>query len=413
MELPKAVQNIIHILERNGYEAYAVGGCVRDLLLHRSPKDWDVTTSAPPSEIKRIFHRTVDTGIQHGTVTVLMEGTGYEVTTYRVDGAYADFRHPSEVRFTSALSEDLKRRDFTINAMAYNDQKGLVDLFHGREDLEKGVIRAVGDPEARFTEDALRILRAFRFSAQLGFSIEEKTYKAAEKLVGNLVYISRERVREELVKLLTSGHPDRITELAHIGALNDVIPGYPKDDRVLVRTLSNLKTLPVLRLSGLLYYCAPNAAERAKNAERVLTELRFDNTTKRDVTKLLSLSDLPTEGLDENGFSRPPSPAAARRVLCRSGRELFRELLELMYEFSGWDPYFLEMERVADDALARGECTTISELALTGNDLLTLGVSPGRAVGETLNRLLQEVLEIPEKNTKETLSLLVKEWLDK
>ena len=174
-QIPSKVETIINILETAGCEAYAGGGCVRDTLLGRTPNDWDITTSARPEQVKELFHRTVDTGLAHGTVTVLMDKEGFEVTTYRVDGEYEDGRHPKEVTFTASLEEDLKRRDFTINAMAYNHRKGLVDLFDGQKDLEGKVIRCVGDPLERFTEDALRIMRAVRFSAQLGFSIEEES----------------------------------------------------------------------------------------------------------------------------------------------------------------------------------------------------------------------------------------------
>ena len=432
MNLPKAVQNIIHILEGNGYEAYAVGGCVRDLFLGREPQDWDVTTSAKPMEVKRIFHRTVDTGIQHGTVTVLMEGKGYEVTTYRIDGAYSDHRHPEEVRFTSALEEDLKRRDFTVNAMAYNEEAGIVDLFHGREDLKNGVIRAVGDPEERFTEDALRILRAFRFSAQLDFVIEENTLKAASKLSGNLVYVSRERVREELLKLLLSDHPDRLTALYKAGALAGIFPRYPEEDRALIRTLELLKNDPVRRLSGLLYYFAPDAKSRAAEGKKLLMELRFDNDTRDRVVKILSLSD-----------SVPSSDAAdVRALLSKSGPELFASLVDVLEAVdtagksspdaasgnsvenspgadsgndrgSGEaecspDPVYEEMRQEAAGILARGECISIGQLALNGNDLLSLGVKPGKAIGDTLNALLEEVLKDPALNEKETLKGLIK-----
>ena len=207
-EIPQKVEIIINILEKAGYEAYAVGGCVRDALLGRTPNDWDITTSAKPEQVKALFHRTVDTGIAHGTVTVLLEKEGFEVTTYRVDGEYEDGRHPKEVTFTACLEEDLKRRDFTINAMAYNPRKGLVDLFEGQKDLENKVIRCVGDPLERFTEDALRIMRAVRFSAQLGFSLEEETRKVLSVLAPNLKHVSAERIQVELIKLLVSPHPD-------------------------------------------------------------------------------------------------------------------------------------------------------------------------------------------------------------
>ena len=197
--LPDDVKKIIETLEQNGYEGYAVGGCVRDSILGRMPNDWDITTSASPQQVKNLFLRTVDTGIQHGTVTVLMGKEGYEVTTYRVDGEYEDGRHPKEVTFTASLEEDLRRRDFTINAMAYNDREGLVDIFGGRADIENKVIRCVGESAERFGEDALRIMRAVRFSAQLGFTVDQDTAAAAKELAGTLAKISAERIQAELV----------------------------------------------------------------------------------------------------------------------------------------------------------------------------------------------------------------------
>ena len=401
MELPKAVQTIIHLLERNGYEAYAVGGCVRDLFLHRVPKDWDVTTSAPPEAVKGIFHRTVDTGIKHGTVTVLMGGEGYEVTTYRIDGVYSDFRHPEDVHFTTALEEDLKRRDFTINAMAYDGEGRVVDLFGGRKDLQDSVIRAVGVAEERFTEDALRILRAFRFSAELGFTIEEKTLAAAGKLAGNLRFISRERVREELTKLLVSPHPDRIRDLYRIGAINDIYPAYPEEDGPLLAALNALPPDPVLRYAALFYCGADRAEERAALGEQVITELRFDNATKNRVVKLLALSDTAPSA----------EPYAVRCILSRAGEELFPLLVQLLQAVSKKeDPVFDEMLREGEAVIQRGECISVSQLKINGTELLSLGTAPGKAVGETLKKLLEEVLKAPEKNEKETLAALVSAW---
>ena len=226
LEIPKNAETILHILEKAGYEAYVVGGCVRDSILGRSPDDWDITTSAKPEQVKALFHRTVDTGLQHGTVTVLMEKEGYEVTTYRVDGEYEDGRHPKEVTFTASLKEDLKRRDFTINAMAYNPSSGLVDLFGGLEDIERKIIRCVGDPLERFTEDALRIMRAVRFSAQLGFAIEEETRKALKVLAPNLKHVSAERIQVELVKLLMSPHPDYLRVAYEAGITAEFLPEF-------------------------------------------------------------------------------------------------------------------------------------------------------------------------------------------
>lgn len=226
IELPKKVIMIIDNLQMHGYEAYAVGGCVRDSILCRKPEDWDITTSARPEEVKRLFRRTVDTGIEHGTVTVMLGKDGFEVTTYRVDGEYADNRHPKEVTFTASLEEDLKRRDFTINAMAYNDEVRLVDIFGGMKDLNHHLIRCVGDPMERFSEDALRILRAVRFSAQLAFPIEKQTADAVRALAPTLEHISAERIQVELVKLLTSAHPELIQDAYELGITKVILPEW-------------------------------------------------------------------------------------------------------------------------------------------------------------------------------------------
>ncbi len=211
--MPPQVEGIIERLRQAGFEVYAVGGCVRDTLLGREPGDWDITTSARPEAVKRLFRRTIDTGIQHGTVTILMDKSGYEVTTYRIDGEYEDGRHPKEVEFTSELLEDLRRRDFTINAMAYSHETGIVDAFDGMGDLNRRRIRCVGNAMERFGEDALRILRAIRFSAQLDFAVEEKTYEAISRIAPNLAKVSRERIQVELTKLLCSDHPEKIREV--------------------------------------------------------------------------------------------------------------------------------------------------------------------------------------------------------
>ena len=217
IKVPKNVAYIIGKLNESGYEAFAVGGCVRDAVLGLTPHDWDITTSAKPEEVKAIFNRTIDTGIKHGTVTVMRDHIGYEITTYRIDGEYTDGRHPKEVVFTSNLIEDLKRRDFTINAMAYNDEDGIIDEFGGVSDLENHIIRCVGVAEERFNEDALRILRAIRFAAKLDFSIEENTYAAIKKIAPNLSLISVERIQSELTNLITSDHPDRLTDIYRQG----------------------------------------------------------------------------------------------------------------------------------------------------------------------------------------------------
>ena len=226
--MPQKVKFIIKQLMDNGFEAYAVGGCVRDSILGREPNDWDITTSALPGQVKEVFEHTVDTGIQHGTVTVVLDKENFEVTTYRIDGEYEDNRHPKEVIFTANLVEDLKRRDFTVNAMAYNDETGLVDVFGGISDLNDKIIRCVGNAEDRFSEDALRVLRAARFAAQLGFSIEDGTMQAMKSMAPNLANISAERIQVELVKLIISDNPDMIKTAYELGITKIVLPEFDK-----------------------------------------------------------------------------------------------------------------------------------------------------------------------------------------
>ena len=300
IEVPKKVQTIIRTLQEHGYDAYAVGGCVRDSLLFRSPADWDITTSAKPLEVKEIFKRTVDTGLQHGTVTVLIEKEGFEVTTYRIDGEYEDSRHPKEVIFTGNLEEDLKRRDFTINAMAYNDAVGLVDVFGGRQDLQDKIVRCVGNPQERFTEDALRILRAVRFSAQLGFSIEEKTKEAAKVLAPTLKNISAERIQTELLKLLVSKNPHYLKIAWELGITKIVLPEFD----VLMETSMGEKTLKAFAYTSadkaerlaVLFANMEKTPEKSRDlAKKILRRLRFDNDTINKVSELVFWHTCPWE----------------------------------------------------------------------------------------------------------------------
>lgn len=224
IELPEDVSFIINTIEKNGHQAYAVGGCVRDTIMGVVPNDWDITTNALPEEVKSYFNKTIDTGIQHGTVTVMLHSTGYEVTTYRIDGDYLDGRHPSSVEFSDRLTDDLCRRDFTINAMAYNDRMGLVDEYGGIDDINNKIIRCVGNPVERFTEDALRMMRAIRFSAQLGFTIDDNTFKAIEKLSTNIQKVSMERVCVELKKTLMSDNPDFCRLYGATNLFRDILP---------------------------------------------------------------------------------------------------------------------------------------------------------------------------------------------
>ena len=438
IELPRKVVLIIKNLQRHGYDAYAVGGCVRDSILNRKPEDWDITTSAKPEQVKRIFRRTVDTGIEHGTVTVLIGKDGFEVTTYRVDGLYEDGRHPKEVTFTSRLEEDLKRRDFTINAMAYNDDERLVDAFGGMRELNYHLIRCVGDPKERFSEDALRILRAVRFSAQLAFPIEPETAEAIKSLAPNLEKISAERIQAELVKLLASDHPERIQDACELGITKVVLPEW--DDMVgvkqntphhkydvaahTVHALQNVKNDKVLRLTMLFHdmgkpvmkttdengrdHFKGHAIASEQIAKTVMKRLKFDNDTIRKVTKLVAYHD----------YRMEPTGANVRRAMHEIGVELFPYYLAVRladtkaqssYERRGKLENIIQIRELYRNALRNKECVTLKDLAVTGTDLINLGIAPGKELGTLLNELLDMVIEDPAWNQKGKLCDYVKE----
>ena len=438
IEMPQAVKEIIETLEGAGFEAFAVGGCVRDAVLGRIPADWDITTSAMPEEVKALFSRTIDTGIQHGTVTVMVDHVGYEVTTYRIDGEYEDARHPKEVSFTSNLVEDLKRRDFTINAMAYNDRAGIVDEFDGIGDLEKGVIRCVGNPLDRFGEDALRMLRAVRFSAQLGFSIDEATKEAIITLAPNLEKISAERIQVELVKLLTSDHPDYLRVAYETGITAVVLPEFDammncdqKDalheesvGEHTLKALLNVEADKVLRLTMLFHdFGKPMTHSRTEEgvtrffghpdigadlSREIMRRLKFDNDTTDKVKKLTAVHDL---------FVRN-APNRVRRCMSKVGKDLFPYFLKVRRaNILAWKEdaqekalaELQELETIYEGILERAECVCIKELQVDGKDLMAAGVKQGKQIGDILSDLLEVVLEEPEKNTKETLLAYVKE----
>lgn len=430
--LPEKVKIILEQLECHGFEGYAVGGCVRDSILGREPNDWDITTSASPQEVKKIFPKTFDTGIEHGTITVLIDKEGFEVTTYRIDGEYVDSRHPTEVKFTSDLVEDLKRRDFTINAMAYNETAGLVDAFGGIEDLKKGVVRCVGNAWERFGEDALRMMRAVRFCAQLGFEMEEQTAQAIRELAPSLKKISAERIQVELVKLLESPHPDWIKRAWGLGITAIILPEF---DRIMeqaqngahhvysvgehtLEAIRNIRADRVLRLTMLfhdmgkpeiavldekgIYHFKGHAAYSAVLAKSIMKRLKFDNETLNKVHRLVQNHSLYPE----------VSPEGVRRGICQLGEELFPLFLEVKRaDILGQNPavwetklkYLEEVKQLYQEIIQRGDCLSLKTLAVTGNDLIKDGVTPGKTMGELLGKLLDEVLEVPERNEKEWL----------
>lgn len=401
--LPKDVKHIIGVLMENGYEAYAVGGCVRDSILGRVPGDWDITTSALPMQVKELFRRTVDTGIQHGTVTVMLGRNGYEVTTYRIDGRYEDSRHPESVEFTPKLEEDLKRRDFTINAMAYNDEHGIVDIFDGVGDLQRKIIRCVGNAHDRFDEDALRILRAVRFSAQLGFGIEENTARAAKELAVNLKRISSERIHTEFNKMLKSAHPDYFSVADAIGIMEIVLPEYhvmSAQDKAFVGALAKecACQLPE-RYAAMLFMSGGYSEEGpADTAKRVLKRLKLDNDTINTASMLLRF------GMLEITDDEP----RIRHIIYETGDKNILRILDFRAAYEkciGND--ITDVRRMYDICnmiFERGDCVSLKNLAITGRELIAMGVPAGRQMGEILNSLLMLVLDNPQLNDREQLS---------
>ena len=420
------------MLESAGFEAYAVGGCVRDSLLGKVPTDYDVTSSAAPDEMKTVFknEHVIETGIKHGTLTVLINKNPIEITAFRVDKEYLDNRHPSKVEFTRSLKEDLARRDFTVNALAYSEKTGIVDLFGGAFDLEKGIIRCIGDPEKRFDEDALRIMRGLRFASVLGFEIEEKTSAAIKEKRELLKNVSAERLSSELIKLLCGKNAAKIL-LEYSDVLSVFIPelsalkGFEQhhfrhDKDVLGHTaavIDNIPPKPVLRLAaffhdiakpdsfsidesktGHFYGHAPLGAEKA---EAILSRLRFDNETKKSVCELIRHH--------EDRFE--PSPKAIKRVLGKIGPSLYDDLLTLMYaddlgkkpEYQNPKSFYDEYRLIAKKIVEEGECFSLKELTVGGSDLISLGISPGPEMGRILNALLEKVINGELSNEKEKL----------
>ena len=394
IEMPVQVEEILGKLREHGYEAFAVGGCVRDAILGRIPGDWDITTSAHPEEVKQVFGHTIDTGLQHGTVTVMRDHIGYEITTYRIDGEYEDGRHPKEVVFTAELREDLRRRDFTINAMAYSHETGIVDIFGGTEDLAARRIRCVGDAGERFTEDALRILRAVRFSAQLGFSIEEMTWQALCELAPSLVHVSKERVQVELTKTLLSDRPEYIWKTEAAGLAPYISKTFPevfaawKERKCISGAAAHLPAEKALRWA---YFLAPAGEE---SCVRVLRELKMDNDTI-DKAKILS----------RFAFTQiEPEEVSVRRAMSAMEDMVFDWLLLLQEVLMPERMDAVEMVRsLAKQIRERGDCIRLKTLAVTGKDLIQAGIQPGPALGKTLHLLFEKVLENPAWNEKERL----------
>ncbi len=432
ISIPESARKVLGRLHECGYEAYVVGGCVRDSVIGLIPDDWDITTSATPEQVSAVFRRTIDTGIEHGTVTVRMDGESLEVTTYRIDGDYADHRHPDQVCFTTDLEEDLKRRDFTINAMAYSDRDGLIDLFGGMEDLRNRIVRCVGDPRERFTEDALRIFRAVRFCAKLGYDLDPVTKEAATEMAPSLSMVSAERIRMELEKLLISPHPEMIRLAWECGITKVILPEFDAEmDAVqnnahhhitvgehTIRTMEAIEPDRILRLTMLLhdsgkpvcqtqapdgvFHYRGHAAPGAEITREVLERLKFDKATQRIVTQLVKNHSLYPE-LTEEGV---------RRAVVQIGEDLFPSFLKVKRaDILGQNPevqerkleYMDQVEEIYRHIQKRGDCLSLKTLAVTGDDLIGIGVPKGKEIGRILGTLLDEVLKDPAKNVKEIL----------
>ena len=407
INVPDEVLRILDTLNSAGYEAYIVGGCVRDALLGRNPNDWDITSSALPEQVKKLFPHTVDTGIQHGTVMVISNGTGFEVTTYRIDGVYKDSRHPENVTFTRSLEEDLKRRDFTINAFAW-DKNGIVDLFGGLDDLKNGLIRCVGDPGQRFSEDALRIMRAVRFSAQLGFDIEEKTRERISDFADRLGNISMERIRVEWEKTLISPNPEYVNKYAALGLAPFIVRDFhdrcfDPDNADLLReimrryyqTAGDDKREMFRRIAMAAFFENLTPEEAGK----VFRVMKYDNKTRNAVTGILG-------NMNETIY---PDRILVKQLLNRLGTELCESILEFRkikdhVSGSAEDEKNMDLTaRMIQDISASREPWNIKQLAVNGTDLMAAGIPGGKKIGDFLEKILQKVIQSPTLNTKEIL----------
>lgn len=439
MDMPKNVDIAINLLQSAGFEAYAVGGCVRDSLLGKTPNDWDITTSAKPENMKSVFadFHCIDTGIKHGTVTVVIDGEPLEITTFRLDGEYEDNRHPKSVTFTSNLGADLGRRDFTVNAMAYSKKTGTVDLFGGQNDLKNGIIRCVGDPDRRFNEDALRILRALRFASALDFEIEEKTAQSLLKNRALLGNISEERIAKELLKLVCGKGAKRIlTDFAPVlfEILPELQPMYKNSHDnphhcydIYEHTLIAVESIdpePTLRFAMLLHDCGKPAVKKfdengvahfyghqrisAEISAQILARLKVSNKFRDEILFLVSNHD--RWELYENTEKMP-------RYLSKFGLDGVLNLLKVMRaDVLAQSPeYRYRLDQIADaeetakNLAAQKPCLSLSELQINGRTLMDIGIPQGRKLGAVLAQLLDEVIDGVTKNTQEALTTRARE----
>lgn len=441
IKIPDDAIEIINCIEAAGYEAYIVGGCVRDMLMQREPNDWDITTSAKPEAIKKIFKRTYDTGIQHGTVTVILNKEHFEVTTYRIEGEYKDFRRPTSVDFVEDITLDLSRRDFTMNAIAYHPQRGFIDPYNGQEDIKKRCIRSVREAKERFTEDALRILRAVRFAAQLGFEIEPQTLQGIESCKALLEHISKERIRDEFLKICISPRPNYIEYLHQYGLMAYIIPEFDQTfgfkqnhphhiydvaKHTLV-AMTNIEPTVRLRLTMLLhdlgkikthsvdkhgvdhFYNHPKKSEEM--AKRILKDLRLDNTMIKEVSQLIYYHDY--------HITHTINKIYIKKLLMHIGPTLFEEELKVqLADAKAQNPDKLpskiasiqKQRELLDEIISNNEPYQKSMLKITGKDLIKNRLAEGKGIGELLDKALHQVIHHPEDNEKEKLLDYCTQW---
>ncbi|MEE1350887.1 MAG: HD domain-containing protein [Clostridia bacterium] len=435
-------KSILERLNNAGFRSYVAGGAVRDLIMNKMPNDYDIATDAKPDDVKKLFRKTIDTGIKHGTVTVIENGEGYEITTFRKDGAYSDNRHPSEIEYVKDKRIDCLRRDFTINAMMYNPESGLVDFFCGRRDIRKHIIRCVGKPEDRFKEDALRMLRAVRFKAQLGFEIEERTELAIRKYAVLIKKVSKERILDELNKILLSDNPDGVRDLHRLGLLKFILPelercfGEKQRNKFhiydvgehIMQTIKNTPPDLILRWAALLHDtgkpCCSSVdsngiihfyghhRESRRITVDVLHRLHMDSNSIRDIALLVENHDYRVE----------PSFGAVKRMMSKTGADLFEKLLTLQKaDNAAKNPELLpeKLKRIDGgleiyrEVLAKNQPYRVTDLVLNGRDLMEIGYRQGKEIGDTLKALLDEVIIRPELNTRAYLVKRAKEMRQK
>ena len=435
-------KSILERLNNAGFRSYVAGGAVRDLIMNKMPNDYDIATDAKPDDVKKLFRKTIDTGIKHGTVTVIENGEGYEITTFRKDGAYSDNRHPSEIEYVKDKRIDCLRRDFTINAMMYNPESGLVDFFCGRRDIRKHIIRCVGKPEDRFKEDALRMLRAVRFKAQLGFEIEERTELAIRKYAVLIKKVSKERILDELNKILLSDNPDGVRDLHRLGLLKFILPelercfGEKQRNKFhiydvgehIMQTIKNTPPDLILRWAallhdtgkpccssvdsnGLIHFYGHHRESRRITVD-VLHRLHMDSNSIRDIALLVENHDYRVE----------PSFGAVKRMMSKTGADLFEKLLTLQKaDNAAKNPELLpeKLKRIDGgleiyrEVLAKNQPYRVTDLVLNGRDLMEIGYRQGKEIGDTLKALLDEVIIRPELNTRAYLVKRAKEMRQK